>query len=100
MKNILNNLKNQGTIIAIVGYVLSILTALGITVDGTAVKTVAISVCSIGVLLGILNNPTTPGVSTDKGVPEKDIVINSAALTNGEVAETAAKDINKTDIIQ
>jgi uncharacterized membrane protein len=100
MKNILNNLKNQGTIIAIVGYVLSILTALGITVDGTAVKTVAISVCSIGVLLGILNNPTTPGVSTDKGVPEKETVINSAALTNGEVAETAAKDINKTDIIQ
>lgn len=104
IKNILANLKNTGTIIAIVGYVLSILSALGILVDGNAVKTIAISICSIGVLLGILNNPTTPGVSTDKVVTEK--VFNSADIASGKVAEevgnTAKEEVTATkqDIVQ
>ena len=62
MKRYFSRLKNPATIIGISGYVLTILTTLGITLDNEAIMTIIQSVCAICVLLGILNNPDTSGV--------------------------------------
>ena len=60
IKEILNRLKNTGTIIAIAGGVLLILNNLGIIVDNDKAMYLINAICGIGVALGILNNPTTP----------------------------------------
>jgi uncharacterized membrane protein len=62
MKTYLKRLKNPATIIGLSGYVLTILSTLGFTIDNETVMTIIKSVCSICVLLGILNNPETSGI--------------------------------------
>lgn len=62
MKTYLKRLKNPATIIGLTGYVLTILSTLGFTIDNETVMTIIKSVCSICVLLGILNNPETSGI--------------------------------------
>lgn len=62
MKTYLERLKNPATIIGLSGYVLTILSTLGFTIDNEAVMTIIQSVCAICVLLGILNNPETSGI--------------------------------------
>ena len=62
MKTYLKRLKNPATIIGLSGYVLTILSTLGFTIDNEAVMTIIQSFCAICVLLGILNNPETSGI--------------------------------------
>ena len=62
VKKYFMRLKNPATIIGIAGYVLTILTALGIKIDDEVVMTIIQSLCAICILLGILNNPDTSGV--------------------------------------
>ena len=62
MKTYLKRLKNPATIIGLSGYVLTILSTLGFTIDNETVMTIIKSFCSICVLLGILNNPETSGI--------------------------------------
>lgn len=62
MKKYLERLKNPATIIAITGYVLTILASFGLDIDNDTVLTLIKSICSICVLLGILNNPETSGI--------------------------------------
>lgn len=62
MKTYFKRLKNPATIIGISGYVLTILTAVGLKIDNDTVMTIIQSICAICVLLGILNNPETSGI--------------------------------------
>ncbi|MFQ6806479.1 MAG: hypothetical protein ACLRT5_17975 [Lachnospiraceae bacterium] len=62
MKKYLKRLSNPATIIGITGYLLTIISTLGIPVDNDAVMTIIQSICAICVLLGILNNPETSGI--------------------------------------
>lgn len=62
MKKYLSRLKNPATIIGISGYILTILTALGVVIDNEMIMTIVQSICAICVLLGILNNPETSGI--------------------------------------
>lgn len=68
MKKYLKRLKNPATIMGIVGYILTILSTLGISVDNESIMTVIQSLCAIAILLGILNNPETSGID----LPKKD----------------------------
>lgn len=61
-KDYLSRLKNSGTVVAIVGYVIVILVNCGIHVDNTALMNIVNAVCSILVLLGIMNNTDTNGM--------------------------------------
>lgn len=61
-KQILNRLRNTGTIISIVSLILLILTTNGVEIDNERVMTTVKSICSIGVILGILNNSDTNGM--------------------------------------
>ena len=55
-------MSNVGTILALVSAIVFILMQFGITVDSEKVNNVVEAVCSILVLLGILNNPKTSGI--------------------------------------
>ncbi|MBE6025065.1 MAG: hypothetical protein E7231_18145 [Cellulosilyticum sp.] len=66
MKNYLRRLKNPATLIGICGYVLTILSTLGFSVDNQAIMTILESICAICVLLGIMNNPETEGIDFPK----------------------------------
>lgn len=65
MKNrseILNRLKNTGTIVAIASATVMIATNLGFDIDSEKVLYIINTICSVGVALGVLNNPTTSGL--------------------------------------
>lgn len=59
MKKYFLRLKHPATIIGIAGYIVTIISEFGISIDNDAVMTIIKSVCAICVLLGILNNPET-----------------------------------------
>ncbi|AOR23021.1 hypothetical protein [Clostridium taeniosporum] len=61
-KELIERLKNSGTIITLVSLVILVLTTNGVLVDNEKVMTTVQAICSIGVILGILNNPETDGV--------------------------------------
>ncbi len=58
----LNRLKNPGTIVTLVSLVVLILTTNGFEVDSEKIMVTVKALCSIGVILGMLNNPDTPGL--------------------------------------
>lgn len=66
MKKYFERLKNPATIIGITGYILTILSTLGISIDNDTVMTIIQSICAICVLLGLLNNPETSGIDLPK----------------------------------
>jgi len=66
---LLKRLKNPSSIIAVVSGVILVLNNLGFVVDSDKITTIVNLVCGIGVTLGVLNDPTTPGVY----IPYKEI---------------------------
>ena len=66
MKNYLKRLKNPATIAAICGYLLTILSSLGFSINSDVIMTIVNSICAICVLLGIHNNPETDGIDLPK----------------------------------
>jgi len=68
MKKYLLRLKHPATIIGITGYVITIISKFGISVDNDAIMTIIQSICAICVLLGILNNPEITDGDSAKGV--------------------------------
>ncbi|MBW6409996.1 hypothetical protein [Clostridium weizhouense] len=61
-KELIGRIKNSGTIITLVSLIILILTTNGILVDSERVINTVQAICSIGVILGILNNPETDGL--------------------------------------
>jgi uncharacterized membrane protein len=59
----LKKLTNTKTVIGIVSSVVLILTTLGVQVDNEAIMTVVKAICSIGILLGVMNDT---GMTTNK----------------------------------
>ena len=57
MKSIINRLNNKGTIISLVALVVSLLLQFGIDIDSEKILGIVQTVCSILILLGVMNNP-------------------------------------------
>ena len=57
MKSIINRLNNKGTIISLVALIVSLLIQFGIDIDSEKVIGIVQTVCSILILLGVMNNP-------------------------------------------
>lgn len=63
MKNLFERLRNVGTIITLASLVVLLLSLTGVVaVDSEKVMNIVYVVCSIGVVLGVLNNPETSGI--------------------------------------
>lgn len=61
MKAYLQRFKNSGTIIALASAIGLLLVQFGVSIDLEWLDYTVKILCSVGVLLGVLNNPTTPG---------------------------------------
>lgn len=70
-KDILNRLKHPGTIIALVSLVTLILSTNGVNLNNDKIITTTKALCSIGIILGALNEPTTAGLDLPF-IPKKD----------------------------
>ena len=57
MKSIINRLNNKGTIISLVALIVSLLMQFGIDIDSEKILGIVQTVCSILILLGVMNNP-------------------------------------------
>lgn len=62
MKNLINRLKNTGTIVSLISMIVLLLTTNGIVVDDNRIMVSVKVICSILVLLGVMNNAETPGM--------------------------------------
>lgn len=58
LKSILTRLNNKGTILALAGLAVSLLVQLGLNIDSDKVVGIINTICSILILLGVLNDPT------------------------------------------
>lgn len=69
LKSILTRLNNKGTIVALAALIVSLVVQFGFNVDSEKVLGIVNTICSILILLGVLNDPTEntnayiPGVS-------------------------------------
>lgn len=60
--DLVKRLKNPGTVISLVSLVILILTTNGVQIDNEKVMTTVKAVCSILMILGIMNNAESPGL--------------------------------------
>lgn len=58
-----NRFKNPTTIISVIGLLGLILLQFGFNIDIEWLDATTKLICSLGVVIGVLNNPTTPGIS-------------------------------------
>ena len=57
MKSIINRLNNRGTIISLSALLVSLLMQFGFNIDSEKILGIVQTVCSILILLGVMNNP-------------------------------------------
>jgi uncharacterized membrane protein len=62
----LKRFKNTGTIVATASALLYFLTTIGVRVDIDWLMNAIQAACALGVILGILNDPKTPGLDVPK----------------------------------
>lgn len=58
LKSILTRLNNKGTILSLAALVVSLLCQFGLDIDSEKVLGIIQTICSILILLGLLNDPT------------------------------------------
>lgn len=66
MLNYLKRFRNPGTILSIISLVGLLLIQFGIKIDLQWLDNTTKLFCSLGVLIGVLNNPTTTGIDLPK----------------------------------
>ena len=77
LKSILKRLNNKGTIVSLAALIVSLLCQFGLNIDSEKILTIVQTICSILIILGLLNDPTEttkayiPGIS-DKLVSKED----------------------------
>lgn len=71
LKSILTRLNNKGTILALAGLGVSLLVQLGLNIDSDKVVGIINTICSILILLGVLNDPTQNTKAYIPGISDK-----------------------------
>lgn len=76
-KSLVTRLNNKGTIVSLAALIVSLLCQFGLNIDSEKILTIVQTICSILIILGLLNDPTEttkayiPGIS-DKLVNKED----------------------------
>ena len=78
MKSWLDRLNNKGTIISLAALIVSLLVQFGFNIDSDKVMGIVQTICSILILLGVLNNPVN---NTEGYIPFVD---NKGDENNGD----------------
>ena len=71
LKSILTRLNNKGTIISLAALIVSLLVQFGVNVDSEKILGIVQTVCSILILLGLLNDPTENTTMYIPGINDK-----------------------------
>lgn len=71
LKSIFIRLNNKGTIISLAALVVSLLCQFGLNIDSENVLGIINTICSILILLGVLNDPTENTSAYIPGVSDK-----------------------------
>lgn len=71
LKSILTRLNNKGTILSLVALVVSLLVQFGVDINSEKLIGIVQTICSILILLGLLNDPTQNTKAYIPGVSDK-----------------------------
>lgn len=74
IKKYLERFKNVGTVISVASLVGLLLLQFGVKIDLVWLDTTVKIICGLGIALGVMNNPTTPGLDipgTNKETEQK-----------------------------
>ena len=71
MKSLLKRLNNKGTIISLAALIVSLLVQFGLNIDSDKVIGIVQTICSILIILGVLNDPTENSTGYIPGVYDK-----------------------------
>ena len=71
LKSILKRLNNKGTIVSLAALIVSLLCQFGLNIDSEKVLTIVQTICSILIILGLLNDPTETTKAYIPGVSDK-----------------------------
>ena len=71
LKSILTRLNNKGTILSLAALVVSLLCQFGLNIDSDRILGIVQTICSILILLGLLNDPTQNTKAYIPGVSDK-----------------------------
>lgn len=76
LSSLLKRLNNKGTILALASLIVSLLIQFGLNIDSEKVIGIVQTLCSILIILGVLNNPTNDSSAyipyVSDGLVEKD----------------------------
>lgn len=72
MKEYLKRFQNTGTIIALVAAIGLVFQQFGVKVDMEWLNNTVTAICSVLIILGIANNPTTDGMDIPTGQDKKN----------------------------
>lgn len=71
LKSILTRLNNKGTILSLAALVVSLLIQFGLEIDSEKIVGIINTICSILILLGVLNDPTESTKAYIPGISDK-----------------------------
>lgn len=71
LKSILTRLNNKGTILSLSALVVSLFCQFGLNIDSEKILGIVQTICSILILLGLLNDPTENANAYIPGVSDK-----------------------------
>ena len=71
LKSILTRLNNKGTILSLVALVVSLLVQFGVDINSEKLIGIVQTICSILILIGLLNDPTQNTKAYIPGVSDK-----------------------------
>ena len=71
LKSILKRLNNKGTIISLAALIVSLLVQFGLNIDSDKIIGIVQTICSILIILGVLNDPTENKTGYIPGVYDK-----------------------------
>ena len=71
LKSIIKRLNNKGTIISLAALIVSLLVQFGLNIDSDKIIGIVQTICSILIILGVLNDPTENTTGYIPGVYDK-----------------------------
>ena len=70
-KSLATRLNNKGTIISLTALIVSLLCQFGVNIDSEKILTIVQTICSILIILGLLNDPTDSTKGYIPGISDK-----------------------------
>ena len=70
-KSLVTRLNNKGTIVSLAALIVSLLCQFGLNIDSEKILTIVQTICSILILLGLLNDPTDSTQGYIPGISDK-----------------------------